>query len=208
MVQALLSGSKTMTRRTKGLENLGNHYFQSLILHATGKFTFVENGNYSPSKEDVFIAKFPYGQEGDVLWVRETFQKRSEKSIQMGIEKYYHKAGWEGCTDGGWKPNIHMPKEACRMFFEITNLRVERLFDITEADAIAEGVEKDSAGWYKNYLGADICGRDFKCASARESFKELWQSINGEDSWYNNPWVWVIEFKKVGMPTGFNGNSI
>src|SRR5690606_12741672 len=76
MIKANMEDRKTMTRRTKGLEKLTNHYFQSLVHHATGRYTFVENGNYSPKDEDVVEIKSPYGKPGDLLWVRETFCKR------------------------------------------------------------------------------------------------------------------------------------
>lgn len=202
MVQALLDGRKTMTRRTKGLEGLENFYFQSLVHHASGLFTFVENGNYSPTKEEIKNAICPYGQVGDVLWVRETFKKSDYTPNGYTYKANAHPQ----MPKKGWKPNIHMPKEACRMWLEITNVRVERLNDITEADAIAEGVLLHERGTHWLNYEAQKHGLTqfiYNLRSAKKSFESLWEVINGKESLLSNPWVWVIEYKKVGMPAGF-----
>ena len=94
-----------------------------------------------------------------------------------------------------------MPKKRARIFLEVTNVRVERLQDITEEDAIAEGIERVSIApfvhRFKNYL----CNNKF--IGPKESFKTLWMKINGIDSWKSNPWVWVYEFKQVHHPKDF-----
>jgi uncharacterized protein YhfF len=120
------------------------------------------------------IATCPYGQPGDRLWVRETWAKAGE----IGDETEY-RADNDDPTAGKWRPSIHMPRWASRITLEITAVRVERLQEISEADAMAEGVS-DSA----NY-------------SARDHFHRLWLEINGPESWIKNPWVWIIEFKRV-----------
>lgn len=108
------------------------------------------------------------------------------------------------------RPSIHIPKEAARIWLQVESVRVERLQDISEQDAIAEGIKSagcedhlacpsklcikecvDKGHWW-NYLAPD--GEDFPCFIARESFQSLWQSINGPDSWHPNPWTWVIKF--------------
>lgn len=95
-----------------------------------------------------------------------------------------------------WKPSIHMTRALSRLTLEVTGVRVERLQAISEEDAIAEGVERDSgigcAGWWRDYLNLD-------CAvpSARDSYRTLWESINGAGSWAANPWVWVVSLKRV-----------
>ena len=85
-----------------------------------------------------------------------------------------------------WRPAIHMPRAASRITLEITGVRVERLQDISEADAIAEGV--------RNSL--HIPGGRF----ANENFAHLWWAINGDGSWEANPWVWAVEFKRLEQP--------
>jgi hypothetical protein len=169
----------------------------------------------------------PYGQPGDRLWVREAFDPiegqspthpvigvdyRASHPTRYPTEEDRHKAGsdainiyqWRIKDSHGmrkWKPSIHMPRWASRIDLEITSVRVERLQDISETDAAAEGIE-----------GATICGvrywRDYslsddeaQCSpmltSQIASFRSLWESINGPGSWDSNPWVWVIEFRRV-----------
>lgn len=189
MVKAIEKGTKTQTRRTKGLQKITNHYFQSLVHHATGKFTFVKNGNYSPREDDIIEVKCPYGQVGDVLWVRESFIKDGNS--------YLHKA--QHTIVGNhikWKPSIHMPKEACRLFLKITDIRVERLQDINDNDAKLEGIVwNPGIEW--------ICEPPLITNAYIALFKKLWQSINGEESWNSNPWVWVISFEKTDKPENF-----
>ena len=107
-----------------------------------------------------------------------------------------------------------MPKEAARLFLKITDIRVERLNEISDQDVLLEGLDWNPVidddfrgipirGW-KNYLGGDyfVTG-DGNNSPDRLSFKSLWQSINGQASWDNNPWVWVIEFEKINKPKNF-----
>nr|WP_202423981.1 hypothetical protein [Duganella lactea] len=107
---------------------------------------------------------------------------------------------WAGNDDGdgeprsAWHPSIHMPRAASRILLEIVSVRVERLKAITEADARAEGVS--ATGWQPSYSNPDNAGGD-ESMSAVDAFCELWESINGADSWVANPWVWVVEFKRV-----------
>jgi hypothetical protein len=97
-----------------------------------------------------------------------------------------------------WKPSIFMPKAACRIFLEITDVKVERLQDISEEDAINEGVELLPNNRYKYYLS-----EYFDCINAVHSFQTLWKSINGAESWEANPFVWAIEFKQITKPENF-----
>lgn len=99
-----------------------------------------------------------------------------------------------------WEPSIFMPKWACRIFLEVTDVRVERLQDISAMDSVAEGIERMPAqSWWRNYLNDPLPG----CSMARESFSSLWRLINGPDSWTANPWVWVYEFKRIEKPVNF-----
>jgi len=164
MVRALLDGSKTQTRRAvKGapLDWLEMYGFTP---------EFVANSGNGMCR---------YGQPGDRLFVRETWLKTNPFS-DGGLHTYGYRATDEAeFPDAIWKPSIHMPRIASRITLEITSVRVERLQDISEADAQAEGVYTDPA------------------CPAYDAYQTLWDQINGPDSWAENPWVWVIEFKRV-----------
>lgn len=97
--------------------------------------------------------------------------------------------------DGGWRPSIHMPRWASRILLEITNVRVERLNDISECDARDEGVSP-AGSLLPDHPGTFLTPKgDF--AMAKVAFQRLWESIYGEESWSANPWVWVIEFERI-----------
>jgi hypothetical protein len=176
--------------------------------------------------------KCPYGKPGDQLWVRETWLRGCEwdGDSDMPPAQIYYKADgiaqkmeWydenreDGIRPGGpaWKPSIHMPKAAARIWLEITDVRVERVQQISEEDAVAEGVRSCqlTCGWdstmYKDYM-ADASGYgdpavDYPLTStAVHSFSTLWQKINGANSWNNNSWVWVLKFRVLsttGLPS-------
>lgn len=160
----------------------------------------------------------PFGQAGDMLYVRETW------AISAFMEYLYKANGDERIQPSiKWKPSIHMPKEAARLFLQITDMRIERLQDISESDAVAEGVEwmkgkKPPKGFqgltssieiegYRAYGRKNEWMEDNKkiisryahngtCISSIASFKSLWQDINDKRAtWESNPWVWAITFK-------------
>lgn len=182
MVRAILNGSKTQTRRvvkdqcvhsSKDCEgNLVRH-----CCHGTGYY------------------KCPQGQKGDGLWVRETWGVsgiNGQWAIQYACghvkkafpDHYEFLARAATKYAGNWRPSIFMPRWASRINLEITGVRVERLQDITETDAEAEGVT----------VGQKCCN-EARCAYAR-----LWDSINGKRpgcAWADNPWVWVVEFRRA-----------
>lgn len=191
MVQAILEGRKTQIR----IVLKSKTQFEALIFH-NGKLlrkctrtipSLVETGIKCPYG-------CPYGKVGDILWVRETWCR------PFNPGKFLYKADQTNIVQSNrWKPSIHMPKEAARIFLEITNVRVERLQDITQTDAEKEGVLIDDEGLAcMNYIS-----NEFDMFPPEESFRTLWQSINGPESWEANPWVWVIEFKKVSKPQNF-----
>lgn len=95
----------------------------------------------------------------------------------------------------GWRPSIHMPMWASRITLRVNAVRVERLQEITEADAIAEGIVREDSA-YAIYLDDGVA---FRCATAREVFAQLWEHINGAGSWDTNPWVWVVGFEVEGV---------
>ena len=144
--------------------------------------------------------KLPRTMEGaelfDRLWIQSSEECRS-KGIPLNGDGYR----WEpGTSPLRWRPSIHMPRWASRINLEITKVRVERLQDISETDAIAEGVERTVTGdGWRNYHDdpeQEAAGL-VPMPSAKSSFKTLWESINGPGSWDANPLVWVIEFRRV-----------
>lgn len=196
MVEAIDEEQKTKTRRTRGLDQLNcfsdRWSFIGKIGHPVWGECFRFRNREIRELELVDI-KCPYGKIGDVIWVRETSEK-----CKKG---YRYRAGNISsiAITGKWTPGIHMPKEAARFWLEITNITVERLHDITEADSVREGVQLVSTHnqWY-NYLHAkNALPCHMWVRGARKSFETLWIKINGEASWRYNPWVWVIEFKKI-----------
>jgi hypothetical protein len=208
MVQAILEGRKTQTRRV-----CKHQFWSHMELVDVNKNQIIE-------KVDRNVSCL-YGQSGDVLWVRETwlqvmrdhahdllegwrdrdlFIRKTdvhEDWIEYAKEKYGYK----------WKPSIHMPKSACRIFLEVVSVRVERLRDISQADAIAEGIVTKTEvtglvmGQKNDYPKSFVGHKSW--VLPKESFKGLWKSINGQESWDSNPWVWVVEFKRIEKPENF-----
>lgn len=188
MVRALLDGRKTQTRRTvkpqpdeDGLAKVTN-----------GPWVDTSERNY----------RCPFGAAGDRIWVRETFQgplfdydlmdsyckdptpfEKPEfcvyKADGVPAPEFYDADDELHCC---WRPSINMPRWASRILLEITNVRVERLKSISDGDAIREGCST-----------ADMKSGD--CVA--DVFARLWASIYGDESWNSNPWVWVIEFKRI-----------
>lgn len=206
MVQAILEGRKTQTRRTNSLEkvNLNPDAREKAIYTGDGYWDFVmHDGTWHG------LVKCPYGQIGDQLWVRETctFEyKNAEINKKHG--SIHYRASCDELTQEmlsvSWTPSIHMPRWASRIQLEITGIRVERLNDCSSSDAIAEGIESSGlvingiseGAHYRDYIinTNDICEW---FTNPIASYESLWRSINGPDSWNANPWVWVIEFKRV-----------
>ncbi|EJH1054988.1 hypothetical protein NCL57_004970 [Salmonella enterica] len=204
MVRAILDGKKTQTRRIMAIQpehsELG---LRRVIDSKNGR----DNGKYFWSQSDARGLKMrskvfgcPYGEVGDRIWVRETYQGplfdyEHMESYLEDSSKFYKPEFCVYRADGkpapefydaddnlhcGWRPSIHMPRWASRLTLEITGVRVERLNSITESDAEAEGVTDTGFG--------DLLV---------DGYRYLWKSIYGEESWAANPWVWVIEFKRV-----------
>ena len=181
MVRAILDGRKTQTRRIVK-DNGGDHDwgFPAKFQMETG----MEDGCFIDASSDFKFC--PYGNTGDRLWVRETF-------IPDHPSPHYRACATEANlkylkeTGKKWKPSIHMPRWASRITLEIVSVRVERLTSITEEDTRAEG-----------YDGSTVVpgNEDLNC---RAWFESLWNKINGEGSFRMNPWVWVIEFKRIDV---------
>lgn len=190
MVNAILAGRKTQTRRI-----------------VNGSTDMLECGIFPLEPE---LTKCKYGREGDRLWVKETaiiapkrFADDPDGSCIQdadGDPRYIQYTATHPNTEAaGWyklkkTPSIFMPRWASRITLEIVAVRVERLQDISEADAIAEGIfyAEDMNGFV-----ADNDGRCFHGASARRAYENLWCMINGPESWGQNPYVWAIEFRRI-----------
>lgn len=194
MVRAILDGRKTQTRRIvkfpKGalLEEISKPWMRPTV--------------WLPEQGESVLMDCPYGQTGDRLWVRETWQAWHEFNAMRAADipedaKLRINYPANGNTwDARMRPSIHMPRWASRITLEITGVRVEQLQDISEADAQAEGI----AGPYDVGYSAYQVPGDSKprYSTAAAAFETLWDSINsGSDAWDANPWVWVIEFQKV-----------
>jgi hypothetical protein len=192
MVRAILDGRKTQTRRIVKP--------QPPAMFSEGDVAAITNGArwafsrvYSPGRGVAFPAdpepgfRCPYGLPGDRLWVREAWQITGRLGTEYAVwypaggEAVGIDVGFEGPSpkwdamihDDRVRPSIHMPRWASRITLEVTGVRIERLQDISEADARAEGVVDTLA------------------------FEELWDSINGSGAWDANPWCWCISFKRV-----------
>lgn len=224
MVRALLDGRKTQTRRIMKVQpepsksRPGDFWFSSKKLESMVHVSDLAPGNSPIVDCHLFFQEHccPFGAVGDRIWVRETWQvihdyvdengivdeRRFARSIPRQRGNYWHPVyeehfGNESREDRGfpWRPSIHMPRWASRIMLEITDVRVERLNAISEEEAITEGVPP-AGGLLPDYPGTFLTPKgDF--ATAKVAFQRLWESIYGEDSWKANPWVWVIEFKRV-----------
>lgn len=192
MVQAILEGRKTQTRRLV-------KYQKAYDIFPNGK----KEVEAVKTTENMLPCKYKIG---DILWVRETFHKYYSEST--GII-YSYKADNKLIEDAKiWKPSIFMPREAARIFLEVTNVRVERIQDISEEDAIAEGIEswieerlKSKPVHYKMYSDFDNPNDPALYSSNPiDSYESLWRKINGKDSWKQNPFVWVYDFKRINEP--------
>lgn len=188
MIQAVLEGRKTMTRRIINPQPIDNTEIDGNFFDGRNRGYVKVDGH--PNWQEQFAYEFCPKKVGDLLWVRETFQTVDTFPEPDCFGKYLYKSMGDTCEK--WKPSIFMPKEAARIWLKITNIRVEKLQDISEEDAIAEGVNHGEQA-AKSISGA-------KCAmilNAKSEYFYLWSKINGEESLQENPWVWVIEFKKT-----------
>lgn len=180
MVQSILRGEKTQTRR------------------------IIKSNEIS---EKINLAHCKY-KVGNIFWVRETWRPKGH-SFPIGFPFEYKATAKEDGNpiDEPWKPSIFMPKQACRIFLKIKNIKIERLNDISESDAIAEGIErwieermKSKPTHYKVYF--QNCKHEDLMSYTSDpvdSYKTLWQKINGEKSWDENPYVWVYEFEHTDV---------
>ncbi|MFG8999929.1 hypothetical protein ACEPW2_09165 [Pseudomonas aeruginosa] len=198
MVRAILEGRKTVTRRAvKGLQiptedKTTPH--EGLRWSALGQRHLRYGFNVFGSTEEECAHELarcgvcPFGKPGDRLWVRETF-------ADIGCRLTYRADLYDGahCMVKKWIPSIHMPRSASRVLLEITAVRVERLQDISEEQALAEGVRGEPCDHARQACSDIGCWGD----TAKGAFGFLWEQLSGAGAWQANPWVWVVEFKRV-----------
>ena len=201
LVRAILSGQKTQTRRiAKDVRHpdLGNWYAPgALVLEG--------------EPQHVIHRACPWGQPGDRIYVRETFGYGGDAYTP---DIYFRADQPEAPIQGCWHPAIHMRKADARIWLDVTGVRVERLQDITEADADAEGCERlDAERYERDWTLCPKCGGNrlhdalgsgggvihdvdcLECDTYVKRFRHLWESTGGD--WSANPWVWVIDFKSI-----------
>lgn len=204
MVRALLAGTKTQTRRiVKHMETLSGHEARlyidgdgwlSAVVPTPSRFAWVQDTKGRKMR-------CPYGVPGDRLWVRETWATGHEwdrckpREVPTTAPVFYRATPPSGADPrpGETRVSIHMPRWASRLTLSLTDVRVERLQDISEADAQAEGVTffhvtpgSDPNGWYPE--------------GYRTNYRATWESINGSGSWAANPWAWCLSFTVAASP--------
>lgn len=196
MVRAILDGKKTQTRRIVKVQPPDHRENWRLVTLTCStdrddrknigkhRWARLEGINILDDTQDYFK---PLCYEGDILWVRETWQINPfyefiYRATDVGFDKERFEEGWK------WKPSLFMPKEACRLFLKVTNVRVQRLQDMNMGEIIAEGVD-----YIEKWDTDDVI---------MSKWIELWDSINLKRGfgWDTNPWVWVYEFEKTDRP--------
>jgi len=206
MVGAILDGRRTQTRRVvKQATGPSLSVGMCDDDHGVAELSWLYgDGPGHDVHESIKRVRCPYGAPGSKLWVRETWMPDAPRDGTWPDTSFYGCKGsplsmipevyrkpehclfrstWSGHELIGWKPSMHMPRWASRITLEVTGVRVERLRDISAADCIAEGIAR---GGPENPDGIE-----------RREYRALWEQINGPDSWGANPWVWVVEFRRI-----------
>ena len=179
MVRAILEGRKTQTRR---------------VVKDTGLYAIEErfHGKETADREKHNLAtQCKYGISGDHLWVKETHQAHPIYGSPVYKADYQTDNNPVKIEGWPWRPSIFMPRKSSRITLEITDVRVERLQDISEEDAMSEGVD------VSEYIECIKPPHMEPCRSAKRAYSSLWEEINGPGSWEANPWVWPITFKRI-----------
>lgn len=209
MVRAILDGRKNQTRRI--VKPLKDKSF-GCTLNPNEIAGEVNNGD---------LLNSPFGCVGDQLYVRETWYQKGCYCMPMWDGADAEDAFWSGTNQAKYfasdriekvshkfgeyfwrkRPSIHMPRWAARIILEVTDVRIEKLNDISEQDAIKEGCKAMEGCKWHTFEEADR-GIPMHDHTAKDAFWAKWESIYGEQSWQSNPWVWVIEFKVISTTGG------
>jgi len=222
LVRAILEGRKTQTRRIVKPQPVASPgYEHATAFHADTEYSRALGATFAGRDTNPLRWWFadasgpraayacPYGSPGDRMWVRETWclahpdyhdtdKEAGTRPVKDGRFCFYAATDDVDTGDGSpWKPSIHMPRWASRITLEVTAVSAERLQAISEADAQAEGVDRYAGACDHPRFGCDEI--DCLGQTHRASFAALWDAINGDRAaWASNPWVWVIEFKRIG----------
>ena len=211
MVRAILAGNKTQTRRVvKGP-------ISDWLNNANGSHKVMDGKVFNYSFDE-HLGNCPYGQPGDRLWVREAWSsdfahhyphdrvwyaadddRRHDIEVRKGVRGIYSPESQQ-FVPFRWRPSIHMPRSACRLVLEVIGVRVERLQAISYEDGLAEGAFDPRMFWGSEFDHVDGESADElarRLQWPQRAFRELWCKINGPDAWGANPWVWVVEFRRI-----------
>jgi len=201
MVRALLDGRKTQTRRIVKPAPVNIVPFVGRHDRPTGEFGLCLTHDRVINKH----VRCPYGVPGDLLWVKETYRLELGAGKPSQAEGYlvHYEADGAPNPEHEWgvraRPSIHMPRWASRIALRITDVRVERLSEVSAEDAFAEGIrftlERDKAGGGRSGWGVEGVVQG---AGPQHAYSLLWEHINGPGSWDANPWVWAVSFERVG----------
>lgn len=216
MVRAILAGTKTQTRRALGGPNAdiaGDYELRGLQDYPDGTTRAV----FDHHAEEPFSVRCPYGKPGDRLWVRETHYRFGHWEPAHGARTKAGRQKWAFVADSGevrfdaptdcvvrlgrhhkdpstpaWHRRLgrFMPRSFARTILQVTEIRVERLHDISEADIIAEGVTVPVAAEMTGIPWSDL-------PTLHHAWRAGWEHINGNESWNADPWVWVVSFRRV-----------
>jgi hypothetical protein len=204
MVRALLGGTKTQTRRLVKPQPESEHGGEPYWF-VGGYRAWTYRDTQDVLRKGGNVLPCPYGEPGDRLYVRETWAQDSEDGAlfyRADVGSGNEADDWErnrldGAPGYQWRPSIHMPRRVSRIHLEIVAVRIERLNEVSESDALAEGVK---AKWEPGCSGRlmEAIG-SFSFRPAASTYAELWEQINGQGSWDANPWVWVVEFRRLPL---------
>jgi len=194
-------GLKTQTRRVIKSQPTEDVRYDGIDDDSGIHYWEVMDGD-KPTEKYIPFGFCPYGKIGDRLWVREALTNHMGEARYLADDTRVFVQSETGLAQLGWSwkndilPSIHMPRIACRTVLEITNIRAEHLQDISEADAIAEGIEVTEKG-IVSFTRKDGSFYVDHAHDPVNAYLHLWEDIHGEDTSEDNPFVWVVEFKKV-----------
>lgn len=215
-IRAMLAGQQTQLRRVVKWPLLSKSDGGKRRIFTAADVSEINQYLASPQRSPLRRGFCPYGRPGDLLWVREAFAftdahdpaflgsveyQADNKVAAIDVGPVTVEAP-HGCDPqpfaGPWKPSIHMPRWASRLTLRITDVRVERLQDISDEDARAEGVNRIHHGDGEYYFSAlrDEPHPENWCYPT-DAFREIWESLNGEGSWEADPFVWALSFSAI-----------